>query len=237
MNDQSVDLQFKMSKKIAQLTKVIFHLHSRNEESEEIINAVKLSYEKEFENINSQNNNIISNYKDQIQKLISQNPQGKIKELQAKHDAEKLSSQKEYEVLQMNIEQKEKKIIKDKDEEILVLRKEIDTIQNKMESRLKDAILNIKSNFYIENESNQKIIEELKKAHKIEIENHVKEHNQKYQDLLKEKLMMEDKLKAEFEKEKIKLLTNFDNKLSEAINKSLEEQRIKLEKIMLQQVK
>ena len=45
----SEETHHKMSKKIAQLTKVIFHLHSKNEENSAMSNAVTNAYEKEIE--------------------------------------------------------------------------------------------------------------------------------------------------------------------------------------------
>ena len=45
-----------MSKKIAQLTKVIFHLHSKNEENNQAQQAISNAYEKEIETLLSQAN-------------------------------------------------------------------------------------------------------------------------------------------------------------------------------------
>jgi hypothetical protein len=45
------DLHHKMSKKIAQLTKVIFHLNSRNEEHESDVKGLSDSYENEIDQV------------------------------------------------------------------------------------------------------------------------------------------------------------------------------------------
>jgi hypothetical protein len=45
----SEETHHKMSKKIAQLTKVIFHLHSKNEENNNAQTASNNAYEKEIE--------------------------------------------------------------------------------------------------------------------------------------------------------------------------------------------
>ena len=45
----SEETHHKMSKKIAQLTKVIFHLHSKSEENNLIATAQTNAYEKEIE--------------------------------------------------------------------------------------------------------------------------------------------------------------------------------------------
>lgn len=49
----------KMSKKIAQLTKVIFHLHMKNEENGLMHTCIKNAYEKEIETLLTQANSVI----------------------------------------------------------------------------------------------------------------------------------------------------------------------------------
>jgi hypothetical protein len=56
-----------MSKKIAQLTKVIFHLHSKNEENGLYQNSLAGAYEKEIETILNQANSIIDKQKTAIE--------------------------------------------------------------------------------------------------------------------------------------------------------------------------
>jgi uncharacterized protein YihD (DUF1040 family) len=48
-----------MSKKIAQLTKVIFHLHMKNEENGLMHTCIKNAYEKEIETLLTQANSVI----------------------------------------------------------------------------------------------------------------------------------------------------------------------------------
>jgi len=47
------DIQYKMCKKIAQLTKVIYYLNSKDEDQQEQIESLKSLYEEEIENVNS----------------------------------------------------------------------------------------------------------------------------------------------------------------------------------------
>lgn len=56
----SKDTHHKMSKKIAQLTKVIFHLHSKNEENSLYHQALVNAYEKEVETILKESNAVIN---------------------------------------------------------------------------------------------------------------------------------------------------------------------------------
>lgn len=54
------EVHHKMSKKIAQLTKVIFHLHSKNEENNALQTALQNAYEKEIETLLANANGVIS---------------------------------------------------------------------------------------------------------------------------------------------------------------------------------
>lgn len=49
---------------------------------------------------------------------------------------------------------------------------------------------------------NNDVIEEMKKAHQKELAAYIQEHNKKYNELLKDKLNMEDQLKAQAESDR-----------------------------------
>ena len=63
MNEET---HHKMSKKIAQLTKVIFHLHSKNEENSVMHTAIQNAYEKEIETLLGSANSVIVRQKEAI---------------------------------------------------------------------------------------------------------------------------------------------------------------------------
>lgn len=67
------EVHHKMSKKIAQLTKVIFHLHSKNEENSQYAGALTNAYEKEIETVLKDANEIIRRQKDALQRAKEQN--------------------------------------------------------------------------------------------------------------------------------------------------------------------
>lgn len=62
----SEETHHKMSKKIAQLTKVIFHLHSKNEENNNALTASNNAYEKEIEQLLISANQVIAKQKDAL---------------------------------------------------------------------------------------------------------------------------------------------------------------------------
>jgi hypothetical protein len=49
--DENVDLHYQMCKKIAQLAKVIYHLHSKNEDHEYEIRDLTSAYEEQIEEV------------------------------------------------------------------------------------------------------------------------------------------------------------------------------------------
>ncbi|KMS94237.1 hypothetical protein BVRB_023430, partial [Beta vulgaris subsp. vulgaris] len=60
------DLHMKMSKKIAQLTKVIFHLNTRNEDHEKEVIGLQRSYETEIDQILKDAYAKMTNYRNQV---------------------------------------------------------------------------------------------------------------------------------------------------------------------------
>ena len=75
-----------MSKKIAQLTKVIFHLHSKNEENSSYHTALSNAYEKEIETILRDANNIINRQKEALDRQKEMNNvQDKMREIEDRH--------------------------------------------------------------------------------------------------------------------------------------------------------
>lgn len=107
-NGVSEETHHKMSKKIAQLTKVIFHLHSKNEEHLQFSTSLTNTHEKEMEIILKEANEIISKQKSEILKSKENNKLAdKIKQLESDHLRERKDSQKEFDVYKQTISEKE----------------------------------------------------------------------------------------------------------------------------------
>ena len=102
------EIHHKMSKKIAQLTKVIFHLHSKNEENSAMHTAIQNAYEKEIETLLQSSNSIISKQKDAIEKAQEGDAwKAKIRELEKQHIAEKEESQRSFDQYKAQLQKKE----------------------------------------------------------------------------------------------------------------------------------
>ena len=97
-----------MSKKIAQLTKVIFHLHSKNEENVNMQTAIQNAYEKEIETLLSNANSVITKQKEAIKRAEEgTNWKDKIRQLEAQHVAEREHSQQQFQDYKVQLLTKE----------------------------------------------------------------------------------------------------------------------------------
>ena len=75
----------RMCKKIAQLTRVIFVLNTKNDENEALIESVVEAYEKEVESLQGEANQVVNTMKRTIDKLKeNSNVQDKIKDINKK---------------------------------------------------------------------------------------------------------------------------------------------------------
>lgn len=87
-----VELQHKMSKKIAQLTKVIYHLNTRNEDADVTIKALTVQHEQEINMLLEDASNKIRRFKDELEKrnASGQNvSKAALEELEKRHAEEK----------------------------------------------------------------------------------------------------------------------------------------------------
>lgn len=93
MADSHSEIHNRMSKKIAQLTKVIYGLHIRNEENKSFRQALTKAHDKEIETIVKEANRIVGKYKAALDK---QKDQADVKEKFGELEREKAESQAEF---------------------------------------------------------------------------------------------------------------------------------------------
>jgi hypothetical protein len=94
-----------MSKKIAQLTKVIYHLHTKNEENKSYSQALAKAHDKEIESILKDANRIVGKYKAAMEK---QKDQADVKEKFKELEKEKLESQAMFKEYKQQVAENEK---------------------------------------------------------------------------------------------------------------------------------
>lgn len=105
MADNYSEIHNRMSKKIAQLTKVIYHLHTKNEENKSYSQALAKAHDKEIESILKDANRIVGKYKVAMEK---QKDQADVKEKFKELEKEKLESQAMFKEYKQQVAENEK---------------------------------------------------------------------------------------------------------------------------------
>jgi len=70
---EDVEAYERMCKKLAQLTRVVFILNTKNDENDAIVESVISAYEMELDNITKEANQVINQLKKNIEKLRDSN--------------------------------------------------------------------------------------------------------------------------------------------------------------------
>ena len=235
------DLHHKMSKKIAQLTKVIFHLNTKCDEAGLYHQAQAEAYEKEIERIVKEANNIISRQKEVLEKSKQGGDlQAMVASIQSQYDEAKNKAQTDLAIVKSRSEERENQIKKDAKEQIDYLKREVMDIKATFQKQI--------AQFEGKQLTSASSLDDLKRAHQAELDAYVKEQNAKYSKLLQEKLDSEDRLKEElaFRLKKMnddweakwkKSNEEWEKKLKDAVLKVKEEEKAKYQKIFDQSVK
>eukprot|EP00605_Chrysophyceae_sp_TOSAG23-4_P001977 GSChrysophyteH1.ASY1.ANO1.2191.1 assembled CDS len=158
-----------MSKKIAQLTKVIYHLNTKNEDHATMLETLDLQHKLEIEQLTKDAQSRMASQKemaDMKQKMMIQAAQ--MEKLNKKHTAEKQKTLAEVEKLKENMQNREVQLISD--------------------WQLKTDQLN---------EDVEKVVKAF--AEKVAAFDNIRSSNEKYQDMLVQQLQEQEKLKGEYE--------------------------------------
>jgi chromosome segregation ATPase len=182
--DDFPDLHHKMSKKIAQLTKVIFHLNTKNDEYEYNLRAVVQAYENEMDNIVKEANASINRYKESlVEAQKNKEAEKQLRQLQEKVEAEKQKAIIEFNTYKKQCEDREAKLNRDTSGKLEIYKQEVENLRVKYEAMQKNV------------EKITLAIEDNKSSHRKEMSDYVREQNEKYNELLKKKLDLEDLLR------------------------------------------
>ena len=214
MNNQEEypDLHHKMSKKIAQLTRVIFHLNTKNDEYEYNLRAIVGAYENELDNLVREANSTILKYKETVTKMQKNDElENQMKNFQDKIDIEKAKSITEFSNYKKMMEDREFKFLKESNTRLDTYKSEVEMLRNKYDGMLKNVEKLLNNNT------------DMSKAHKKEMADYVTEQNQKFNELLKQKLDLEDLLKDR--QKMLDMLKKEQDKLLEKNNQELRTQK------------
>lgn len=188
----SPDLHLKMSKKIAQLTKVIYALNTKNDEHESIVENLKTSHEEEVQQLMAETTEKINYFKSKLN-VVSEQKQT-LELLESHLTREKLQRREamsEFEKFKHENERKEANLRSDYSEKILSMSKELLSSKRQFEDRLKE-FQEMRKRL---EEDRDKAVDDLSRKHHEELDQLMKAHRVRYDEVVKEKRKLEEKHK------------------------------------------
>ncbi|XP_074394016.1 protein FAM184A isoform X2 [Zonotrichia albicollis] len=221
--EQTADLHFKMSKKIAQLTKVIYALNTKNDEHEAAIQALKDAHEEEIQQILAETREKILQYKSKVAEEMDLKRKIQVLE-ESLEDHKKMKHQAltEFEAYKDRVEDMQLCAEAQHVQRVVTMSREVEEIRKKFEERLRSFI-----QLQVQYEKDKRTaLEELKAAHRLEIQELLKTHQSQNATLSKGQEKMEELHRLELEDlnnkveelrlEKKKLIEDYEGKLSKA---------------------
>ncbi|XP_036024488.1 protein FAM184A isoform X7 [Onychomys torridus] len=221
--DYSQDMHLKMSKKIAQLTKVIYALNTKNDEHESAVQALKDAHEEEIQQILAETREKILLYKSKVTEELDL--KRKIQVLEASlEDHEKMKQQAltEFEAYKHRVEDMQLCAEAQHVQRIVTMSREVEEIRRKFEERLRSF-----GQLQVQFEKDKRLaLEDLRTAHRREVQELLKSQQDhsfsvnKGQEKAEEMHRMEvEALNSTLEElrlEKKKLIEEYEGKLNKA---------------------
>ncbi|XP_055494535.1 protein FAM184B-like [Leucoraja erinacea] len=131
------DMHLKMSKKIAQLTKVIYALNTKSDEHEASLQAAKESHQEEIQHIVAETRSKISQYKSKMGEEMDLRQQiQSLEDTLEKHKKSKDEVLAQFEVYKQQGAEREKNMEREHAERIVALSREMLNIKKEFESNL-----------------------------------------------------------------------------------------------------
>ncbi|XP_073483267.1 protein FAM184A isoform X4 [Aquarana catesbeiana] len=221
--EYTADLHLKMSKKIAQLTKVIYALNTRNDEHESGVQAIKEAHEEEIQQILAETREKILQYKNKVSEETEL--KRKIQALEEsleEHKKMKHQALTEFEVYKHRVEDMQLCAEAQHVQRVVTMSREVEEIRKRFEERIR-SFMQLQVQF---EKDKRAALEELRASHRIEMQDLLKaQHNQhatinKGQETLEEmhRLQVEDlnKKLEDLRLERKKLHEDYEAKLSKA---------------------
>ena len=204
------DVHHKMSKKIAQLTKVIYHLNTKNDDNEYQLQQITDLYECEIQEILEDAKRKIVTYKTQLEESNTQDKAKlAVQELSRIHEAEKKEMVAEFTAFRKAAVENESRLKAEGQDTIARLTNDVQSMRDKFLRRVREF------------EEGQKGLEqkgydalgELRKIKDAELENTIQEYNEKYKAMLAKQMQAQEDLETS-------LNTQWEERLSQAAAKS-----------------
>ncbi|XP_054675533.1 protein FAM184A isoform X3 [Grus americana] len=221
--EHSPDLHFKMSKKIAQLTKVIYALNTKNDEHEAAIQALKDAHEEEIQQILAETREKILQYKSKVAEEMDLKRKIQVLE-ESLEDHKKMKHQAltEFEAYKDRVEDMQLCAEAQHVQRVVTMSREVEEIRKKFEERLRSFI-----QLQVQYEKDKRTaLEDLRAAHRLEIQELLKTQQSQNATLSKGQEKLEELHRLELEDlnskveelrlERKKLIEDYEGKLSKA---------------------
>ncbi|XP_009679967.2 protein FAM184A isoform X7 [Struthio camelus] len=221
--EHSPDLHFKMSKKIAQLTKVIYALNTKNDEHEAAIQALKDAHEEEIQQILAETREKILQYKSKVAEEMDLKRKIQVLE-ESLEDHKKMKHQAltEFEAYKDRVEDMQLCAEAQHVQRVVTMSREVEEIRKKFEERLRSFI-----QLQVQYEKDKRsALEDLRAAHRLEIQELLKTQQSQNATLSKGQEKLEELHRLELEDlnskveelrlERKKLIEDYESKLSKA---------------------
>ncbi|XP_012971272.1 protein FAM184A isoform X3 [Mesocricetus auratus] len=221
--DYSPDMHLKMSKKIAQLTKVIYALNTKNDEHESAIQALKDAHEEEIQQILAETREKILLYKSKVTEELDL--KRKIQVLEASledHVKMKQQALTEFEAYKHRVEDMQLCAEAQHVQRIVTMSREVEEIRRKFEERLRSF-----GQLQVQFEKDKRLaLEDLRTTHRREVQELLKsqqDHSasvnkgqEKAEELHRMEVEALNSTLEELRLEKKKLIEEYEGKLNKA---------------------
>ena len=222
-SDVTPDLHLKMSKKIAQLTKVVYALNTKNDEQDSIVGYLKERHESEMQQLLSETKSRVNELQQKIEKYEQQKADMRNLEQRLCEETEKRAKiLKEFEMYKITVKEKEENLQAESEIKASKSVKQLVEMKNDFEKQLEG----FKKTRELLEEDKDSAMEELVGKHHEELDQLMKAHRVRYDELVKDK----DKMKKDLEG-KIKDLSNSPEVFRAEREKIEREYIAKLEKL------
>jgi hypothetical protein len=202
----------RMCKKIAQLTRVIFVLNTKNDENDSLIESIVEAYEKEIESLTKEASTVINTMKKNVEKMKDYvNVEEKLNFINKKYEESVYVFSSEYEKFKKENQRREKQIQEDYQEKYDKMWRDLAELRKLYENKINEM------NRKLEEEKHKNIKEkdEIKNSLNKEIEILKKNFTEKINSLTDENKNKEEKMKQEFNYTKEKLIEEYEKKISD----------------------
>jgi chromosome segregation ATPase len=193
------DLHLKMSKKIAQLTRVIYHLNAKNEDNAAELASYREQHNSEVSLILEDAMGKLNEFQKKLDERNASNEAEKaVKALQKQHADEKRKAMEQFKSFKARVQDRETAINQAVQEKMTSLRAEVAAIKDKFAARTAE-LEGLAGQLKQSANMSQAGVDELRANHKAEVDRLVKESNEKYQAMLMKKLDEADALREQHE--------------------------------------